>query len=235
MKKDVRRLQEIVGAYNDGLYGPRTTRAVAAFCARHGIALPSGAAEDDEARAMLLADVVARVPCEAIAWGAKVDEAFRQRVREIAYGLGIAPDMIMHCIAFETGRTFSPRVRNAAGSGAVGLIQFMPTTAKVLGTTSAELARMSAEEQLSYVYRYLWPMASRVRTLDDLYMCILWPAAVGKGGQYVLFHRGSDIRGGGVTYRQNAGLDKDRDGKVTKHEAAASVRRLVPEGDRLRA
>lgn len=41
----------------------------------------------------------------------------------------------MAAMAFESGETFSPSIKNAAGSGAVGLIQFMPSTAKALGTS----------------------------------------------------------------------------------------------------
>ena len=35
----------------------------------------------------------------------------------------------MAVMSFETGGTFDPGIRNAAGSGATGLIQFMPSTA----------------------------------------------------------------------------------------------------------
>jgi soluble lytic murein transglycosylase-like protein len=35
----------------------------------------------------------------------------------------------MACMAWESGRSFRPDVKNMAGSGATGLIQFMPTTA----------------------------------------------------------------------------------------------------------
>lgn len=233
MSTTIRRIQEIVGAYNDGVWGPKTAKALTAFCRKHGIPLREAPPAYPPARLLgditLLEDVLGRVPCGTVAWGAKVRPSFRRRVQEIAYGLKVDPDHIMHCMAFETGRTFSPSVLNRAGSGAAGLIQFMPSTARLLRTTTKALIKMSAEEQLSYVYRYLWPMAPSVATLDDLYMCILWPAAVGKKDNYVLF------RGPSTTYRQNAGLDKDKDRIVTKLEAAAAVRALVPEGERLRA
>ena len=37
-------------------------------------------------------------------------------------------------------------VKNAAGSGATGLIQFMPRTAQGLGTTTAKLAKRLKEK-----------------------------------------------------------------------------------------
>lgn len=73
-----------------------------------------------------------------IAWGAVVTPDFCKAVIATCKNLGIPdPSYLMACIAFETGETFSPAIKNSAGSGAVGLIQFMPSTAKALGTTTA--------------------------------------------------------------------------------------------------
>jgi hypothetical protein len=55
-------------------------------------------------------------------------------------------------------------------------------------------------------------------TLEDLYMQILWPRAVGKPLDYVLFSSPS------TAYKQNKGLDANKDGNITKDEAAAKVR-----------
>lgn len=46
-------------------------------------------------------------------------------------------------------------------------------------------------------------------------MAILWPAAVGKDEAFVMF------RSPTVQYKQNKGLDSNKDGSVTKGEAAA--------------
>jgi hypothetical protein len=161
-----------------------------------------------------------------IAWGNKVSKDFRYRVVDLAIDLDIPVDFIMACIAFETGRTFSPKIRNMAGSGAVGLIQFMPTTAAALGTTTADLAAMTAEDQLTWVHRYFLPYKHKIKTLDDTYMAILWPKAVGEPDDFVLF----DIISKPTTYRQNASLDFDKDGKITKREAAARVRAELQRG-----
>lgn len=163
-----------------------------------------------------------------LAWGARVSEEFRQRVVWLAEDLGMDPDSLMTCMAWESGRSFRPDVRNMAGSGATGLIQFMPSTARQLGTTTAKLARMSAEDQLNYVWKYFRPYKGRLRTLGDLYMAILWPGGVGKPDDYVLWD--SDRRP--TTYRQNAGLDGNRDGRITKGEAVAKVYALKLEGRR---
>lgn len=79
---------------------------------------------------------------EQIAWGAKVSPVFLDRVKwiveDLEIGMSVADGMskCMTCFAWESGRTFSASVKNKAGSGAIGLIKFMPTTAKQLGTTT---------------------------------------------------------------------------------------------------
>lgn len=163
-----------------------------------------------------------------LAWGKRVSEAFRKRFLEIANTLIVDPGDLMACIAFETGETFSPSVRNAAGSGATGLIQFMPSTAQALGTTTNALAKMSAVKQLDYVELYFYPSRGRLKNLEDVYMAILWPIAVGKSLSYVLFDK-NDARFP-KRYIQNAGLDLNKDGKITKAEAAKKVKDKLTKG-----
>ncbi len=151
-----------------------------------------------------------------LAWGARVSSVFRDRIRWTADDLDLNADYLMACIAFESGETFRPDIRNAAGSGATGLIQFMSATARGLGTTTDELARMTAEDQIVWIWRYFKPFRGRLRTLSDHYMAILLPSAVGEPESHALFS-------GGVAYRQNSGLDANHDGKVTKGEASAKV------------
>lgn len=162
---------------------------------------------------------------EPMAWGAKVSQTFRDRVRWICETLDLKPDDLMACMAWESGRSFSASKRNLAGSGATGLIQFMPSTARALGTTTDALARMTPEDQLNYVYKYLRPWKGRIKSLSDLYMTILWPKAVGKPDDYALFT-------GGIAYRQNSGLDLNRDGKVTKAECSAKLYAMRAEGQK---
>ncbi|WBO22314.1 lysozyme family protein [Sphingomonas abietis] len=162
-----------------------------------------------------------------LAWGRKVSPAFRDRVRAIADGLGCSASDLMACMAWETGRTFSPSVRNGAGSGAVGLIQFMPQTAGQLHTTTAKLAALTAEQQLDYVDLYFRPYRGRLHNLGDLYCAILWPAGVGKPDSTVLFGKGG---ANPKLYLQNAGLDLDHDGDITRGEVTAKVQALLAQG-----
>jgi hypothetical protein len=163
-----------------------------------------------------------------LCWGAKVTQPFRDRLYRLCAELDWSEQhasWLMACMAFETGRTFSPSIRNPASS-ATGLIQFMASTAQGLGTTTQALSKMSAVEQLSWVQRYFAPYASRIKSLDDMYLAILWPVAIGKPAEYVLWRKGMKA------YWANRGLDINKDNRVTKREAADKVYRLYEEGMR---
>jgi hypothetical protein len=160
-------------------------------------------------------------PTQPLAWGKRVSPAFRAKVVEICADLKMQPSDLMACMAFESGETFSPSVPNAAHSGAVGLIQFMPSTAAGLHTTTAALAAMTAEEQLDYVKAYFMPHKGKLKNIGDVYMAILWPAAVGKSDSEVLFHK--DDVAHPARYRLNAGLDANKDGNVTRGETCARI------------
>ena len=157
-----------------------------------------------------------------LAWGARVSLEFRVKTVKICNALGISdPSWLMTCMAFETGETFSPKIPNAAGSGAVGLIQFMPSTAIGLGTTTKELAAMTAVDQLDYVQRYFQPYQKKLKNLNDLYLAILWPRGVGRPDAYVVFDRAVNLK----AYTQNRGLDVDNDGKVTRGEICCKIQK----------
>lgn len=163
---------------------------------------------------------------DRMAWGKKVSDAFKAKVRWIAQQLNIEPDWLMACIAFESAETFRADIRNAAGSGATGLIQFMPNTAAALGTSTAELAKMTPEAQLDVVYRYFRPYKGRMHNLGDLYMAILWPAGIGKPDHWPLWERQSRP----TTYRQNSGLDVNKDGTITRGEALTKIQQKLERG-----
>jgi len=163
-----------------------------------------------------------------LAWGKKVSKPFRDRVVAMGTKLGVDPNYLMACMAFESAKTFSPSIYNAAGSGAVGLIQFMPSTAQALGTTAQALAAMSAVKQLDYVEKYFLPRKGKLKSLEDVYMAILWPAAIGKPNSYVLFAKNDPQNP--KRYVQNAGLDYNKDGEITKAEAAGKVGKMLEAG-----
>lgn len=161
-----------------------------------------------------------------IAWGNKVSKEFRQRAFKLRDTFGWSDNQLnylMACMAFESGETFSPTVVNAAGSGAVGLIQFMPATLKEMGYTVEQAKKMTAVQQLDLVEKYFRPYYKRTKTLSDMYMAILMPKYIGASEFTAIFSNG-------VAYRQNSGLDADKNGNVTKQEAAAKVQKKLEKG-----
>lgn len=178
-----------------------------------------GSVRPKQAATIMETDKFMTVYIREIPWGKKVSQTFRDRVAWCADALDTPIEYLMAVMAFESAGTFRADIRNFAGSGATGLIQFMPATARNLGTTVDDLAKMTPEDQLNYVYKYFEPYKGRLKTLSDVYMAVLWPRAIGEPEDYVLW----DEKVRPITYRQNAGLDANRDGKITKGEAAARV------------
>lgn len=199
------------------------------------------------ARAAIDKDSPILAPSEdgPLSWGRRVSPQFRASVRWIGTELGLDPNDLMDCMAWESDETFSPSIVNKAGSGATGLIQFMPstalpyfwTTAQIEAMTPAQrqangraatarLAKLTAVEQLNYVFRYFRPYKGRLKNLGDVYMAILWPGGVGQADSFVLWEKGQRP----TTYRQNAGLDLNKDGAITRAECLVKIREKAAKG-----
>ena len=144
------------------------------------------------------------------------DTAFLDKVNEVSSNLGISSDDLLRVIQFETAGSFSPS-QKAGTSNAMGLIQFIPSTAKDLGTSTKELAAMTRVEQMAFVEKYLSRFKGKMEDFGDLYMAVHWPRAVGKDDDYVMYRKGSKA------YAANKGLDIDKDGDVEKIEAVTKA------------
>ncbi len=144
---------------------------------------------------------------------------FRFLVLEMAARLQTNADWLVAVMASETGGTFDPAITNFIG--AVGLIQFIPSTAKILGTSSAALRAMSAEEQLVYVEKYFRPFTGRLNSPEDCYMATFMPIHTGKASSNVIAVAGEKV------YDQNAGFDRDKDGIITNFEVGSVVRSIL--------
>lgn len=155
---------------------------------------------------------------EAIA----ADTEFLDKVVSVSSDLGFDPNDLLRVIDFETAGSFSPKAQPIRKDGtkissATGLIQFLEKTAKGLGTTTADLANMTAVEQLDYVKKYFEPYKDRIKNFGDVYMAVHWPKGVGKDDSYVMYEAGSD------SYKANKGLDTNGDGTVTRGETLARL------------
>ena len=159
-----------------------------------------------------------------ICGGARIPPDFKASVLWIEQELGLDADNLMACMAFETGLEFKASTRNPASS-ASGLIQFMRATALRLGTTIEKMRRMTEVEQLNYVYKYFAAFGKDLShwKLADTYMAILLPVMIGKDLD-------DEMKWSQAAYRVNKGLDLDRDGVITKAEAASKVQNMYDLG-----
>ena len=143
----------------------------------------------------------------------KLDGATLRKLVDVAGRVRTSPDDLATCIAFES--RWNPAAVNRS-SGATGLIQFMPATAIRMGTTVGAIAKMPAVVQLDLVDRYLHPFAGRLATLEDCYLAIFFPAAVGQPADFVI------AREGGAVFRQNPGMNAGP--VITRDSATRNVR-----------
>lgn len=137
---------------------------------------------------------------------------FKNKLIEISQKLQINPNWLMVVMNSESG--LKPDAVNKNG-GATGLIQFMPKTAEGLGTTTEALRKMTATQQLDYVYLYFKPYTGKMKSAFDVYLVTFFPAAVGKTDSYV-FETKSLSRS--LIARQNPAIDLNKDGQITMGE-----------------
>lgn len=150
-----------------------------------------------------------------------------QSIVDTAHAIGVEPAWLATIIDFETGGSCSTTQKNAAGSGATGLIQFMPKTAQnLLGTSTPEeairkLEAMSFQEQMKLVERYFAPHAGKMKSLSDTYLAVLYPAFIGASDDAVMGRTGSAI------YSQNAGFDSTHKGYITKADITSRINAML--------
>ncbi len=146
----------------------------------------------------------------------KLSGADQKAFVKTANYIGVNPDWLGAVFQFEGN--FDPAIKNKAGSGATGLIQFMPSTARNLGTTTEALAKMTFQQQLKYVEKYFEPWRGRLHSLEDTYLAVFYPAAIGKANDAIIASEGSAV------YEQNAGFDHDEKGYITKSDITGTIR-----------
>ena len=216
----------------DGRFGPRTRTAVVAFQQSKGITVDGIVGPQTRAALGQPAAAPGTTPAAAATPGSTSQTAraleaealqkhgpeFVRRVNEMSQRLGVRPEWMLAVMKNES--QMSPSIVNPQG-GATGLIQFMPATARGLGTTTEALGRMSAVDQLAYVERFYAPNAGRFTSGADLYLNTFWPAAMGRSDDYRI--------GGAEVARVNPGFDLNRDGQITAGEFRQYYNRRFPE------
>jgi hypothetical protein len=131
----------------------------------------------------IVGDVVDKVKSAAATGSEKAnstksiqDPNFDSKLKKVAEALGVAEADLRKIIRFETAGTFSPTSHDP-WNVSIGLIGFTEKTAKALGTSKAELAKMTAVQQLDYVHNFY--KMNKLRPGSDvgtMYMLTFMPA-----------------------------------------------------------
>ena len=217
LQKELKAQGADLGAYGpnkdglDGVMGPMTRKAAAQFAA-------IGQKYKD------VLDKPDNTSARNIDTSTIQDPDFNKKLDKVADALGVSSKDLIAIFKQESGG--DPKAVNTL-SGATGLIQFMPNTARSLGTTTDELRDMSGVEQLDYVYKYFKMVGVKPGMgLGDLYMAVFMPKYVGAPDDTQLGVNGAEGFSGKV-YAQNKGLDRDRDGVITVADVKNSVARFA--------
>ncbi len=149
----------------------------------------------------------------------KYGPEFLARVKEIAAKVNCNYRDLLAVMNSESG--INSKAKNPNGT-ATGLIQFIESTAQGLGTSTAELYNMTPLQQLDYVEKFLVTTKAQAGfsadaklSGGDLYSLVFLP---GRAQRNVLTSAGESY------YRHNSGLDRNKDGQITKTELNQRVR-----------
>lgn len=150
-----------------------------------------------------------------------VTPAFLCALVEMSVRHGWDPNGIAAVISEESG--FNPSAKNP-NSSASGLIQFIDSTAASLGTTTAQIRAMSAEEQLPLIERFFQTsLNGRIPgRIEDYFLSVLGkPNLVGASDDTPVFVQGSS------GYSGNPQLDLNNNGIITVGDARAYMQRVI--------
>lgn len=205
----------------DGVSGPMTLAAIKAFQAQHGLTV-DGVVGPQTLAAMGATDTQTpkvkapgrNASVVAVKGIERLSPADLTALANAANWIGIDVDWLATAMSFESG--LNPAAVNAA-SGATGLIQFMPSTAQNLGTSTAALKQMSFVQQLEYVKQYFAAKRGQLHSLEDVYLAIFYPAEIGKAPSDVIASAGNPV------YDENAVFDRTGKGYITREDVTSTI------------
>lgn len=98
-----------------------------------------------------------------------------QDIVRVSNNLDIDPSWLANVIKSESN--FDYQIQNK-DTLATGLIQFIPSTARGLGTTTQELLNMTPSEQMNYVEKYLKTYKKYLKDQNSVVLAVFYPAAL---------------------------------------------------------
>ena len=151
----------------------------------------------------------------------RFEPGFSAKLEQVAKNVNCDPNDLLALMYSECALNPSHIEKS---SRAVGLIQFMPSTARNLGYTTEQIANMSATDQLDLVEKYIKSSSpyKNGEELDagTLYAVMFLP---GRAKKNTLCSKGESY------YTYNSGLDMDRDGVITKQDLANRLNKKYTE------
>ena len=147
------------------------------------------------------------------------DKKFLKAIEGLSARRDINPAQLLGLIASESG--FNAQASNP--SGATGLIQFMPMVAERMGITTEDIGKMNRSDQVGLIDQYFsMNQLPNSPTAGQLYTNVFMPALTNKGSDYEIT-REDDKYNNAYIYRENAGLDKNKDGIITIDEMGGRI------------
>lgn len=142
----------------------------------------------------------------------KTSASFVNALLSMSSRNGWDPSGIAAVIASESN--FNPAAKNP-GSSASGLIQFIDSTARSLGTTTAALRNMGAVEQLQYVERFFQRnMPKLPANIADYKLVVLGRGDLVGAPDDSVVYSGSDPKQA-AAYSANRTLDREGKGYIS--------------------
>lgn len=139
------------------------------------------------------------------------DPDFMKEVQRVSDKFQIDPADLLS-IMWKESRLL-PEIDNPK-TGATGLIQFMPDTAKNLGTTTAALKNMTRAEQMKYVEKYFDMVGlPKGSNRGQIYSYVFLPGIAKKSTTGILASKNDPATA--KYYNSNSGLDANKDGIIT--------------------
>jgi murein DD-endopeptidase MepM/ murein hydrolase activator NlpD len=149
----------------------------------------------------------------------KNDTEFMNKVNKFADEKVIKASDLLAVMASESG--MDPSIKNPK-SKAVGLIQFMPKTAGILGTSTEELEKMTRSEQFEYVKKFFDKTGGLKQgaTAGDMYAQMYLPS---RKNDAILTKEGESY------YESNKEFDVGKKGYITKEDLQQRAERKKKE------
>jgi hypothetical protein len=153
------------------------------------------------------------------------DDQFMKEVQRVSDKFQIDPADLLAVMYRESG--LDPRAENPK-NGATGLIQFTRSTAKWLGTSTGALKTMSRTQQMKYVEKYFDTMKlPQGSNRGEIYSYVFLPGIAKKKGAFLAAANDPNTA---EYYKNNIGLDINRDGIITIDDLTAATSMGIGDG-----